>query len=123
MVLIGYLVYRMLLHKTVVASSHTIVRLIGLVILGIWKLVVMFVIKPVQMILRMILALLIFLYRLGCKIEDVASWVLALVSKIVLFPFRGYKKIFADHTAKLKAFEEGIWLHLSNWLKRRPDRT
>jgi spore cortex biosynthesis protein YabQ len=123
LLLIGYMIYRLLLHNVVVASSHTIVRLIGAVILGLWKIVVLFVIKPVVVILHMILVLLVFGYRLGCKIEDLACWIIALVSKIALFPFRGYKKIFANHTAKLKGFEEGIWLHLSNWLKRRPDRT
>jgi spore cortex biosynthesis protein YabQ len=123
LLLIGYMVYGVLLHRAVVASSHAIVRFVRNLLLGLWKLFVFVVINPIRLVWRLVRVLLTLLYRILCKVEDLVSWCLALVSKIVLFPFRSYSKIFAGHTAKLKAYEEGIWLHLSNWLKRRPDET
>ncbi len=121
LLLIGYVIYRVIFHRMVVASAHAIIRFIRAIILGVWKIILLLIVNPIRIILRITRVLLINLYRILCKIEDIISWCVVKVSKIALFPFKGYTKIFPNYMLKLRKYEEGIWMRLSNWLKRRPD--
>lgn len=121
LLLMGYALYRVFLHRTIVASAHAIIQVVQSIMITLWRLVFFLVIGPVLWFARILKALLVVLYRIGCNIEDIVCKCVIIIARILLFPFRGYKSILSRFGMIVQPYQEGIWVRLSNWLRRHPN--
>lgn len=121
LLLIGYMVYRTLLHHRVVSSAFTIMRMIRNVIRAVASLVTVVVIRPIGWLLQLTAALVRPLYRLLCTVEDLLFAVTVFWLKVLTFPLRPMWKYFgADAFEKFSNKWEGMWIRVSKWLKNWP---
>lgn len=127
LLLIGYLIYRILLHHAVVGSAFAVVRVVRTLLIALGRLANAIVFQPVRFILSVIWSIAGQVYVLLRRIEDLAVWILRFWIRILFFPFRGFiprlgqdrgKSFFNKFMDKW----EGMWTDLSNWIKTWPQR-
>jgi spore cortex biosynthesis protein YabQ len=118
----GYYMYRLTLHRTVVASAFLIVRFLHSVFRGLYSIVYTVTVRPVVALLRVVFALLKGVYSVLCVLETwifriVQFWLrVTLVRWILRLPF--IQRIFVRFQA---AWEE-MWSSVSKWLRGKWER-
>jgi spore cortex biosynthesis protein YabQ len=116
LLLLGYLVYRALLHHAIVGSAFAIVRFIRGIVLLAARGVNWVLIRPLGAILRLVWFVLRQLYRLLCLLEDAVVWVARFWLSLFTFPLRRPWQQTAPARARIHHRWEGFWARASNWI-------
>jgi spore cortex biosynthesis protein YabQ len=117
---VGYLVYRAVFRKVVIGSAFVVVRIVKALLLFVGRLLYRLIGVPIFTCWRALAKIILLLYKLGCRIEDVVSAVLGTCFKIIFFPVRKYLDPERPWRKKLHTWEQGFWDRLSNVLEKKP---
>ncbi|MCL6626617.1 spore cortex biosynthesis protein YabQ [Alicyclobacillus shizuokensis] len=118
LLLIGWLVYRVTLHHTVVSSAFAIMRMVRAVALFFAKMVDWLLLRPLRFLLLTVWVVLTRLYWLLCQVENGLFWVVRFWLSILAWPLRGPWQHSAALRGQIRARWEGIWERASNWILR-----
>jgi spore cortex biosynthesis protein YabQ len=118
---IGYLLYAWIAKRFIVGSALAVVQFIRGMVLFIWHGIQILVFQPVLTIIRLVFRCLQVFYQLGLRLENVGSWLIRKLLKIVLFPLTPTLRLLQPWFEKISNYQEGIWTQLSNWLKKSPN--
>jgi spore cortex biosynthesis protein YabQ len=122
LLLLGYALYRITLHRTVVGSAFTFVRAVGAILRFLYRIIDTLIFRPLFLMFKLVRAILRSVYRILCRIEDGLFWVIRSCLKLIFLPvprrWRTLKK-----TPRIFEQWEGLWKRASNWLKKHPERT
>jgi spore cortex biosynthesis protein YabQ len=119
LIAVGYLIYRLILHHYVVGSAFAIVRLVGMMLRLIWKLIDAVLLAPIRVALRLVSGLSRMVYWIGCKVEDVVAWLLRIGVTVICLPLRRPWVLTAPLRNQIEQYVEGMYEQASKWLKRR----
>ncbi|MBX5437519.1 MAG: spore cortex biosynthesis protein YabQ [Alicyclobacillaceae bacterium] len=119
LLLAGYGLYAMTVHRRVVASAFAVVRFWKAVFRWTARVVNFTVIRPVGWTLRLSWLLLRQCYRLLCRVEDGLFWALGFWMRLFAFPFRPLWSRVRPVWEKGVQRWEGIWIWASNVLLQR----
>lgn len=121
LLLSGFLVYRVTLHNAVCKSVFAVVHMIQKTCLVIWRLVFSITIRPLVFVLHLGTRCLIVAYHIGRQVENLICRVVAILLRVLMFPFGPILQTMRPLQSKFAQSWEGIWTSLSKWLIRKPD--
>ncbi|QSO50600.1 spore cortex biosynthesis protein YabQ [Alicyclobacillus curvatus] len=116
---IGYGLYRLLLHASVVSSAFRIVRFTERILRGVARVLEVLIWRPIRMMLRIVTRALHGLYRLGCKIESLLFFVLRGFAGRVLWPWLTRIPRMERSFLFLGQVWEEFWDRTSNYVRAR----
>lgn len=122
LLLLGYALYRITLHRTVVGSAFTFVRAVAALLKFVYRTVDILILRPLFLMFKMVLAILRYVYRIFCRLEDGLFWVIRSCFKLI-FLLVPRKWRTPKRAPRIFDRWEGLWQRASNWLKKDPERT
>ncbi|WP_054968386.1 spore cortex biosynthesis protein YabQ [Alicyclobacillus ferrooxydans] len=123
LILAGYLLYRMLLHATVVASAFRIVRFTQRVVRAFARVLEVLLWRPLRFILRLLAALAQGLYKIGCKLESSLFFLLRVIVIRVIWPWLSRIPGIRTSFEWLSKVWKEFWDRASNWVQARVIRS
>jgi spore cortex biosynthesis protein YabQ len=122
LLLLGYALYRITLHRTVVGSAFTFVSAVGATLRFLYRIIDTLMFRPLFLMFKLVRAILRSVYRILCRIEDGLFWVIRSCLKLIFLPIpRRWRTL--KQTPRIFDRWEGLWQRASNWLKKDPERT
>ncbi len=122
LLLIGYGLYFVILHRLVEGIAFTVLTVLGAIIRFVVRVLNAIVFRPVLFFMKVVWWLVSRLYDLGVWTEDLFVSLLSLIARIVWMPFRR----FLPHNTKWQQFIakrwEDFWVRLSNLVRYRSQR-
>ncbi|WP_051344163.1 spore cortex biosynthesis protein YabQ [Alicyclobacillus herbarius] len=116
LLLLGWLLYRVTLHHTVVGSAFAIMRMVRAVVLFFIRIVDWLLVRPLWFVCRTLWMIAKQLYWLLCRLEDGVFWVIRFWLSILAWPLRGPWQGTAEMRGRIHTRWEGIWERASNWI-------
>ncbi|QSO47941.1 spore cortex biosynthesis protein YabQ [Alicyclobacillus mengziensis] len=123
LLVIGYGLYRVMFHATVVASAFRIVRFTQGILRAVARVLDVLVWRPIQMLLRILTRALSGLYQLGCKLESLLFWVLRGVILRVLWRWLGRIPQMERSFLLVGRVWKDFWDRTSNYVRARVIRS
>jgi spore cortex biosynthesis protein YabQ len=121
LLLVGYMVYVSLAKRYVIGSAFAIVRLVRAIILMVWRFIYILLLRPLIALLRIGFSILKVMYRVGLRVENWITWMVGHLMRILLFPFTPYLRWVQPIYKKITHYGQGIWIQLSNLLRKSPN--
>ncbi|GGJ08961.1 hypothetical protein GCM10010885_17550 [Alicyclobacillus cellulosilyticus] len=116
----GYLVYRMTLHRPVVASAWAVVRAVAFLLRWVWRLLEGVVIRPLRGLAWVVAWVLRWMYRWLVAWEDMVFFLLGFMLRPVVWVFATPWRRTANLRAPVARGWEGFWARVANWLRKNP---
>lgn len=116
---VGYVVYRLLFHATVVASAFRIVRFTQGVLRAIARVLGVLVWRPLRFILGLAADALKGLYVVGCKIETGLFAVLRFVMHRIVWRWMTYIPGIERSFHYMDKLWKDFWDQASKWMRAR----
>lgn len=121
LLLLGYVLYRAVLHHKVVASAFAIVRVLQRLFRMVYQVIYVLTVRPMLVLWRGVSWAARMVYRVLQMLEDALFWVLGFWLKVLVWPFRRSMRQSTFQTIILERWE-GLWNRASNWLKNNSER-
>ncbi|OFW82206.1 MAG: hypothetical protein A2201_13600 [Alicyclobacillus sp. RIFOXYA1_FULL_53_8] len=119
LLVVGYAVYRLVLHERVVGSAFAVVRVVSRWLRFFYRILYVLLLRPLQLILSAVWILLTKFYALLCWGEDAVFWLLRFWLKLFTRPLRGRGLRVAKLGRFLSTYWEGICDRASKWVKQK----
>lgn len=116
---LGYLLYRVLLRRTIIRSAFVIVQIMKAIVLFFSRLLYRLIGVPLLVCGRGLWGAIHIVYIAGCRVEDVIAAILRMTIRIVLFPWKRLLTPLRPWQKILLQWEEGFWTWLSNLLRKK----
>jgi spore cortex biosynthesis protein YabQ len=122
LLVLGYLLYRLFLHRIVVGGAYGVVRVIRAVAQFVIWIVVILVVRPIHVMLRIVWFILRRLYELGLWLENVLFAVTTFFARFFSYPIRRIWPSDAKSLQTITDLWEEFWTWLSNVIANRSER-
>lgn len=122
LLLLGYLIYRVTFHHTVVSGAFTVVRWISALLRLVYRILNGLVFRPIRWLLSLIRGVLTRLYGVLYALENGLFWILRFWLRILKWPLGRRPWVLRTQTF-FATYWEGFWTQASKWIKKRSTET
>jgi len=117
LLIIGYFMYRVTLHRYVVGSAMAIIYFVDRLFRVMYRVLYVLIVRPLLFFLRVVRNLLLWVYWVLCMLETQLFKVLYFWIRLLTWPIPKQRLLVTPWVVKSLRWWEGLWMLLSKWIK------